>query len=89
MGSDGHNGIMVEDLEVLPCCLAPLDYGVRTLTPVVVLSSRFQIDAVKHRLNCGDYSIEILLLDFGLLHQHVELRFGFMTIACESYNDPL
>ena len=68
MGSDSRNGITVEGLEVLPCCLAPLDYGVRTLTPVVVLSSRFQIDAVKHRLNCGDYSIEVLLLDLGLLH---------------------
>ena len=50
----------------------------------VMLSGRFLIDAVKHQLNCGDYSIEVLLLDLGLLHQHVELCFGYMTIACES-----
>ena len=41
MGSDGRNGIAVEGLEVLPCCLAPLDYGVGTLTPDVMLSGRF------------------------------------------------
>ena len=28
MGSNSHNGITIEDLEVLPCCLAPLDDGV-------------------------------------------------------------
>ena len=89
MGSDGSDGIAVEGFEVSPCCLAPLNDGVRVLPPTVVLSGRLQVDAVKHRLNCGDYSIEFLLLDFGLLHQHVELCFGFMTITCESYNDPL
>ena len=61
-------GIMVEGLEVLPCCLAPLDDGVRMLLPAVVLSGQFQVDAVKHLLNCGNYSVEVLLLDLGLLH---------------------
>jgi len=89
MGSDGHNGITVEGLEVLPCCLAPLDYGVGTLMPIIVRSSRFWIDTVKHRLNCGDYIVEVLLLDLGLLHQHVKLCFGFIMIACKRYNDPL
>ena len=89
MGSDGSNGITVEGFEVFPCCLAPLNDGVRVLPPAVVLSGHLQVDAVKHRLNCGDYSIEVLLLDLGLLHQHVELCFGFMTITCESYTDPL
>ena len=89
MGSDGSNGIVVEGFEVFPCCLAPLNDGVRVLPPTILLSGRLQVDAVKHRLNCGDYNIEVLLLDFGLLHQHVELCFGFMTITCESYNDPL
>ena len=88
MGSDGRNGIAVEGLEVLPCCLAPLDDGVRMLLPAVVLSGQFQVDAVKHRLNCGDYSVKVLLLDLGLLHQHVKLCFGFMTITCKRYNDP-
>ena len=41
MGSDDHNGVAVEGLEVLPCCLAPLDDGVGTLSPAVVLSGRF------------------------------------------------
>ena len=89
MGSDGHNGIAIEGLEVLPCCLTPLDDGVGTLPPTVVLSGRFQVDAVKHQLNYGDYSVEVLLLDLGLLHQHVKLCFGFMMIACKRYNDPL
>jgi len=88
MGSDGRNGVAVEGLEVLPCYLAPLDDGVETLTPVVMLSGHFQVDAVKHRSNCGDYSIEVLLLDLGLLHQHVPLCLGFMMIACKRYNVP-
>ena len=37
MSSKGHNGVAVEDLEVLPRCLAPLDNGVRTLPPAVGL----------------------------------------------------
>ena len=89
MGSDGSDGITVEGFEVFPCCLAPLNDGVRVLPPVIMLSGRLQVDAVKHRLNCGDYSFEVLPLDLGLLHQHVELCFGFMTITYESYNDPL
>ena len=89
MGSDGSNGIAVEGFEVFPCCLAPLNEGVRVLPPAVMLSGHLQVDAVKHRLNCGDYSIKVLLLDLGLLHQHVELCFGFMTITYDSYNDPL
>jgi len=89
MGSNSSNGITIEGFEVFPCCLAPLNEGVRVLPPAVMLSGHLQVDAVKHRLNCGDYNIEILLLDPGLLHQHVELHFGFMMIACESYNDPL
>ena len=28
MSSDGHNGVAVENLEVLPRCLTPLDDGV-------------------------------------------------------------
>ena len=41
VSSDGHNGVVVEALEVLPCCLAPLDDGVRTLSPTVELNTRF------------------------------------------------
>ena len=89
MGSDSSNGIAIEGFEVFPCYLAPLNDGVRVLSPTVVLSGHFQVDVVKHWLNCDDYSIEVLLLDLGLLHQHVELCFGFMTITCESYNDRL
>ena len=40
MGSNGSNGIAVEDFEVFPCCLAPLNDGVRVLPPAVVLSGR-------------------------------------------------
>ena len=46
MSSDGHNGVVVEALEVLPHRFAPLDDGVRTLPPAVGLDSRFQVDAV-------------------------------------------
>ena len=88
LSSDGHDGIMVEALKVLPCCLAPLDDGVRTLPPAVGLSSHLQVDTVKHWLNCGNYNVQVLLLSLGLLHQHVELRLGFMTIACKCYNVP-
>ena len=41
VSSGGCNGIAVEALEVLPCCLAPLDDGVRTLLPVVELNTQF------------------------------------------------
>ena len=41
MSSDGHDGIAVEALEVLPRCLAPLDDGVQTLPPIVGPGSRF------------------------------------------------
>ena len=41
MGSDGNNDIAVEDLEFLPCCLAPLDDGVGMLPPAIVLRGRF------------------------------------------------
>ena len=68
MGSDRSNGIAVEGFEVFPCCLTPLDDGVRVLPPAIMLSGHFWVDAVKHRLNCGDYSIKVLLLDLGLLH---------------------
>ena len=68
MSSDGHNGIAVEDLEVLPRRFAPLDDGVRTLPPAIELSSHFQVDAVKHWLNCNNYSVEVLPLGLGLLH---------------------
>ena len=40
LGSDGSNGITVEGFEVFPCCLAPLNDGVRVLPPAVVLSGR-------------------------------------------------
>ena len=43
MGSDGSNGIAVEGFEVFPCCLAPLDDGVRVLPPAVVLSGHFWV----------------------------------------------
>ena len=59
------------------------------LPPAIVLSGCLQVDAVKHWLNCDDFSIEVLLLDLGLLHQHVKLCFGMMMITYESYNDPL
>ena len=41
MSSDGHDGVVVEALEVLPRCLAPLDDGVQTLLPAIGLSSYF------------------------------------------------
>ena len=46
VSNNGNNGVVVEALEVLPHCLAPLDDGVRTLPPAVGLDSRFQVDAV-------------------------------------------
>ena len=88
ISSDSHDGVMVEALKVLPCCLAPLDDGVRTLPPAVGLGSRFQVDAVQHRFNCGDYSVEGISLGLGLLHQHIKLCLGFMTIDCKRYNVP-
>ena len=88
VSSDGHNSVTVEALEVLPRCLAPLDDGVRMLPPTVELNTQFQVNAVKHRFNCSNYSIEVLLLDLGLLHQHVKLCLGFMMIACKRYNVP-
>ena len=88
VSSDGHNGVEVEALEVLPRCLAPLDDDVRMLSPAVELNTRFQVDAVKHRFNCGDYSVEVIPLGLGLLHQHIKLCLGFMTIACKHYNVP-
>ena len=51
MSSDGHNSVVVEALEVLPCCLAPVDDGVRTWWPVVGLRSYFHVDVVEHRLD--------------------------------------
>ena len=41
MSSDGQYGVTVEALEVLPPCFAPLDDGVRALSPAVGLGSRF------------------------------------------------
>ena len=35
MGHDGDNGILVEALEVLPRCLAPIDDGVQTWRPII------------------------------------------------------
>jgi len=88
MSSDGHNGIAVEALEVLACCLAPLDDDVQTLPPTIKLNTRFQVDAVKHQFNCGDYSVEVIPLGPGLLHQHIKLCLGFMTVAYKRYNVP-
>ena len=88
MSSDGHDGVAVEALEVLPCRFAPLDDGVRTLPPADGLRSQFLVDAVEHRFNCGDYSVEVISLGLGLLHQHIKLCLGFMTIDCKRYNVP-
>ena len=85
MSSDGHNGVMVEALEVLQRRFAPLDDGVRTLPPTVGLGCRFQVDAVQHRFNCGDYSVEIIPLGLGLLHQHIKMCLSFMTVAYKRY----
>ena len=79
---------MVEALEVLPCFLAPLDDGVRTLLPIVRLRSQFQVDTVEHQFNYGDYSVEVIPLGPGLLHQHIKLCLSFMMVACKHYNVP-
>ena len=89
MSSDGHNGIAVEALKVLPCCLAPLDDGVRMLPPVIRLSSRFQVDAVKHQFNCGDYGVEVVPLGLGILFQHIELCLNPPTTIYEHYKNLL
>ena len=88
MCNGGDDGIAVEAFEVLPRRFAPLDDGVRTLPPIDGLRSRFQVDAVEHRFNCGDYSVKVIPLGLGLLHQHIKLCLGFMTVACKRYNVP-
>ena len=66
--SDEHYGITVEALEVLPHRLAPFNDGVQMWRPAIRLRSRLQVDAVKHRFNCGNYSVKVFPLGPGLLH---------------------
>ena len=86
MSSGGQNDVAVEVFEVLPRCLASLNDGVRPLLPTIRTGRRFNVDAVQHWFYYGSYSVEVVLLDFGLLHQHIELCLGFMSIICKNYN---
>ena len=43
---------------------------------------------IEHRFNCGDHSVKVIPLGPGLLHQHIKLCLGFMTVACKRYNVP-
>ena len=83
MSSGGQNGVAVE---VLPRCLASLNDGVWPLLPAVRTGRRFNVDVVEYWFYCGGYSVEVVLLDFGFLHQHIELCLGFMSIIYKNYN---
>ena len=67
VSNGGHNGITVEALEVLPCRLTPVDEGVWTRWPTVGLRSHLQVNAVEHRLDTGNYGVELAPLGPGLL----------------------
>ena len=67
VGNGGDGGVAVEAFEVLPRRLVPIDDGVRTRRPTVGQRSHFQVDAVEHRLDSGNYGIELVPLDPGLL----------------------
>ena len=86
MSSGGQNGVAVEVFEILPRCLASLNDGVWPLLPAVRTGCRFNVDAVEYWFYCGGYSVEIVFLDFGFLHQHIELCLGFMGIIYKNYN---
>ena len=86
MSSGGQNGIAIEVFEVLPHCLASLNDGVWPLLPTIRTGHRFNVDAVEHWFYCDSYSVEVVLLDFGFLHQHIELCLGFMSIIYKNYN---
>ena len=76
MGEGGDSGIAVEAFEVLPYRLAPIDEGVWMGRPVVGLRSCLHVDVVEHRLDSGNYGVELTPLGSGLLLQHVELCLG-------------
>ena len=86
MSSGGQNGVAVEIFEILPRCLASLNNGVWPLLPAVRMGRRFNVDAVEYWFYCGGYSVEVVFLDFGFLHQHIELRLGFMSVIYKNYN---
>ena len=52
------SGVLVEALEVLPLCLAPINDGVQKWWPVVGLRSHLHVDTVKHQLDSGYYGIK-------------------------------
>ena len=56
------------------------------MLPAVKTRCRFNIDAVEYRFYYGGYSVEVVFLDLGFLHQHIELCLGFMLIICKNYN---
>ena len=78
----------VEALEVLPCCLAPLDDGVWMWWPTARLRSRLQVDAVEHRFNSDDYGIELVPMSPGLLYQHIKLCLDPLPVVCKHYKVP-
>ena len=80
MSNGSNNGITVEAFEVLPRHLAPFDDGVWTRRPAVGIRSHLQVDAVEHRLDSGNYGIELAPLGSGLLLQHIKLCLGPPTI---------
>ena len=86
MSSGGQNGVAVEIFEILPRCLASLNDGVWPLLPAVRTGCWFNVDAVEYWFYGGGYSIEVVFLDFGFLHQHIELCLGFMAIIYKNYN---
>ena len=56
------------------------------MLPAVRIGCRFNVDAVEYWFYCGGYSVEIVFLDFGFLHQHIKLCLGFMAIIYKNYN---
>ena len=58
------------------------------MPPVVGLRSRLWVNIVEHRFNSGDYSIELVPLGLGLLHQHIKLHLDPPMVLYRDYKDP-
>ena len=56
--------------------------------PAVRLRSHLQVDTVKHWFNSSDYSVELLPLGPGLLHQCIKLCLDPPTVVCKHYKVP-
>ena len=79
---------MVVTLDILPRRLAPVDDGVWTGWPITGLWSHLHVDAVEHRLDFGNYGVELTPLGPGIQLQHVKLGLGLSTVFCRRHKDP-